>query len=220
MKTSLLSFLAALLLFCILSPMINAQEVYVRPRLITVTGTAEVKVAPDEAILTLGVEAEGKDLLAAKSEHDSRVKKVIALAHDFGIEPKDIQTDTLRMEANYSEGKTSRLIGYTVSQVLEITLRDLSKYESLITQLLQDGANRVHGVDFVASETRKYMDEARTKAIRAAKEKAVSMAAELGQTVGKPWEISEQGAQNCYGGMLPNASVNSMSRARTESAEE
>ena len=42
------------------------------------------------------------------------------------------------------------------------------------------------------AEPRKFRDEARSKAIRAAKEKAAAMASELGQTIGKPWEISEQ----------------------------
>lgn len=37
------------------------------------------------------------------------------------------------------------------------------------------------------------MTEARSQAIAAAKEKATAMAKELGQAVGKPWDISEEG---------------------------
>jgi uncharacterized protein YggE len=67
-----------------------------------------------------------------------------------------------------------------------------------MTKLLEAGTNRVNGVYFGISETRKYRDEARSKAIHAAKEKAVAMAADLGQTVGKPLEISEESGWNAY----------------------
>ncbi|MEJ2068533.1 MAG: SIMPL domain-containing protein, partial [Deltaproteobacteria bacterium] len=50
------------------------------PRLITVTGEAEVQVVPNQAILTLGVETGDRDLGIAKRENDERIKRVLALA--------------------------------------------------------------------------------------------------------------------------------------------
>ena len=61
------------------------------PRLITVTGDAEVRVSPDEVILTLGVETWDKDLGIAKKQNDARVEKVLALAKQYKIEPKQRQ---------------------------------------------------------------------------------------------------------------------------------
>ena len=55
---------------------------------ITVSGDAEVKVVPDQVILTLAVETLDKDLLLAKKQNDDRVKKVLAVATQFKIEPK------------------------------------------------------------------------------------------------------------------------------------
>ena len=100
-------------------------------------------------------------------------------------------------------------------QTTTITLRDLSKYESLMTKLLEAGINRVNGINFGVSETRKYRDEARSKAVRAAKEKAAAMAADLGQTVGKPWDISEESGWNSY-----QYAANSFSNGRTREADE
>lgn len=176
-----------------------AQEYAPRPRLISVTGTSEVNVAPDQVVLSLGVESRDKDLGIAKSQSDARVKKILALAHDAGVEPKDIETSTLQMGATYSEERVPRFLGYEVSQTTTITLRDLSKYESLMIKLLEAGTNRVDGINFGVSETRKLRDQARSRAIRDAKEKAIAMAAELGQTVGKPWDISEENGWNSYG---------------------
>jgi uncharacterized protein len=176
-----------------------AQECASHPRLISVTGTSEINVAPDQIVLSLGVESRDRDLGLAKSQNDARIKEVFRLAHDAGVAAKDIETSALRMGANYSEEKVPRLLDYEVSQTTIITLKDLSKYEPLMTKLLEAGTNRVDGINFGVSETRKLRDEARSKAIRDAKEKAVAMAAELGQTVGKPLEISEESGWNSCG---------------------
>jgi uncharacterized protein YggE len=186
------------LLFIASAALSAAQECGPRPRLISVTGTSEVNVAPDQVVLSLGVESRDKDLSVAKTQGDARTKKVLRLARDAGVEPKDIETSTLRMGAEYSEEKVPKFLGYAVSQTTTITLKDLSKYESLMTRVLEAGINRVNGINFGVSETRKYRDEARSKAIRAAKEKALAMAADLGQTVGKPWDISEESGWNTY----------------------
>jgi len=168
-----------------------AQDFLPRPRLISVTGTAEVNVAPDEAVLSLGVESRDKDLSVAKAQHDSRVRKLLAEARNAGVEEKNIQTSALQMRPEYSEEKVPKFLAYEVSQTIQVTLKDLSKYENLITKLLESGVNRIDSVEFLLAEPRKYKDDARVKAIRAAREKATAMAAELGQTIGKPWDISE-----------------------------
>jgi uncharacterized protein len=174
------------------------QDFLPRPRLIAVTGTAEVNVPPDEVVLSLGVESRDKDLAIAKAQHDARVKKLLAEAHDAGVEGKYIQTSMLQMQPDYSEEKVPRFLAYQVSQTIQVTLKDLSKYERLISKLLESGVNRVDSIEFLVAEPRKYKDEARAKAIKAAREKAVAMAAELGQTIGKPWDISEQGFNGVF----------------------
>jgi uncharacterized protein len=187
-----------LLLFCAFTPPAPAQDFPPRPRLISVTGTAEVNVAPDEVVLSLGVESRDKDLAIAKAQHDRRVKKLLAEAHDVGVEGKYIQTSMLQMRPDYSEEKVPRFLAYQVSQTIQVTLKDLSKYERLISKLLESGVNRLDSIEFLVAEPRKYKDEARAKAIRAAREKAVAMAAELGQTIGKPWDISEDGFNGLF----------------------
>jgi uncharacterized protein len=60
-----------------------------------------------------------------------------------------------------------------------------------MTDSLKAGVNRVDGINFFVSDPKRYRDEARIQAVRSAREKAKTMAAELGQTIGKPWEITE-----------------------------
>jgi uncharacterized protein YggE len=106
------------LFFCVFTPLAFTQDVLSRPRLISVTGTAEVNVAPDEVVLSLGVESRDKDLALAKAQHDSRVKKLLAEAHDAGVEGKYIQTSMLQMRPDYSEEKVPRFLAYQVSQTI------------------------------------------------------------------------------------------------------
>ena len=163
------------------------------PRLITVTGDAEVRVLPDEVILTLGVETLDKDLGIAKKQNDERVKKVLALAKQYKIEPKLVQTDHLSIEPRYKNGYArEEFIGYFVRKTIVFTLRDISKFEDLLSSALEVGANYVHGIQFRTTKLRQYRDQARALAIQAAKEKAKSLAKELGQKIGKPYSIHEE----------------------------
>lgn len=193
-----------------------AQDSLPRPRLISIVGTAKINVAPDEVILSLSAESRDKVLTTAKEQNDASAKKVMALASEVGIGSKDIRTSALRMNPMYSDDRTPRFLDYEVSQRIVITLKDLTKYETLMTRLLEAGITRVNGISFQVDQTRKYKDEARTKALQAAKEKAIAMAAELGQTVGKPWEISEQSSDNPYYGMLANSISNNSEPAEPQ----
>ena len=186
------------------------------PRLITVTGDAEVRVVPDEVIITLGVETWDKDLTIAKSENDKRIQKIIDIAKKQNVEGKHIQTDYISIEPRYEHRHEHRnFIGYFVKKTIVITLKDTEKFENILSSTLEAGANYVHGVQFRTTELRKHRDQARSLAIKAAQvflskqqekilkdqarslaikaaqEKANDLAKELDQKVGKPYKIQE-----------------------------
>jgi uncharacterized protein YggE len=192
MKEVLRRGLIAFVLFMILVSPLWARNKS-GPRLITVTGAAEVRVSPDEVILTLGVETWDKDLDIAKKQNDERVKQVLALAKQYKIEPKYVQTDHLSIEPRYKDGYTQEnFIGFFVRKTIVFTLNDISKFEDLLSSALEVGANYVHGVQFRTTKLRQYRDQARALAIKVAKEKAKALAKELGQRIGKPHSIHEE----------------------------
>ncbi len=100
-----------------------------------------------------------------------------------------------RWKKEYREGKSEYrkddFIGYFVRNAVVVTLADVSKVEEVITQTLQAGVNYIHGIDFQTTELRKYREQARELALKAAKEKADKMATVLGESVGKPIQINE-----------------------------
>jgi uncharacterized protein YggE len=187
-----LSGICILLLVLAFSNSAIALDECVQPRLITVTGDAEVRVVPDEVILTLGVETWNKDLNLAKQDNDRRVQRILQLAKTFGIESKHIQTDFISIEPRYEDQWEHRnFIGYFVRKTVVITLRDPSRFEALLSAALEAGADYVLGIEFRTTELRKYRDQARELAIKAAQEKATDLASALGQKVGKPYSIRE-----------------------------
>lgn len=170
----------------------NAKE---RPT-INVSGQAEVMVVPDEVVFRLEADNLNLDLAAAKVETDKDVKEVFALARTYKIAAQNVQTDYVRVSKRYTEyvqGKPREFRGYAVSQTIVILLKDISRFDSLLSDLIKAGISDVSDVTFRASQMRKYMDEARTLAIRAAQEKATALAGAVGQKIGKSNNITEVG---------------------------
>lgn len=164
------------------------------PRLVNVTGEAEVRVVPDIVVLTLGIETSDKRIDAAREKNDAVIKKVLALAGEYGIPAEHVKTDYIGIEPRYPDGcyQLCDPIGYIAHKSVVVTLSDLTRFEDLLPAVLNAGVNYVQGIEFRSTDLRKYRDEARALAVRAAQEKAAAMAQELGQTIAKPQAITEQ----------------------------
>lgn len=193
---------AALLIFG-LAAWSNTDPDSSEPRTVSVTGDAEVRVVPDEVILTLGVETWNKNLEIAKGENDRIISSVLELAANYGIEPQHIQTDFVSIEPRYQNGYHEQrdFIGYFVRKSIVLTLRDLTQFEDVLSESLAAGVNYVQGIEFRTTELRAHKDQARALAIQAAKEKASALAGELDQKIGAPLYIQEEqsGWHSSYG---------------------
>ncbi len=190
-------FLLALALLAVFplagAKMSNNAPIAAEPGLINVSGEAEVRIMPDEVILRLGVETSDKNLAKAKQLNDQIVTRVQAVAKRYGIPAERVQTDYLNIEPRYNDGYTQReFVGYFAHKTVVITLRDLTKFEDVLSALLESGVNYVHGIEFRTTNLRKYRDQARELALQAAREKATAMAAALDQKIGEPRSIQEE----------------------------
>ncbi|MBN2002646.1 MAG: SIMPL domain-containing protein [Anaerolineae bacterium] len=180
--------------------MAEKPQASTEPGVINVSGEAEMRVVPDEVIIRLGVETSDQTLLTAKKQNEQIVKRVIALAKQYGIPTELVQTDYIQVEPRYNSSYEQRsFIGYFVHNTIVITLRDISKFESFLTDVLGTGVNYVHSIDFRTTKLREYRDRARTLALEAAQEKALAMSGTLGQQLGEPRNIQEE-ANNWWSG--------------------
>lgn len=167
---------------------------------IQVTGTAEIQVVPDTATFSFTVSKKNNSVAVAKKQNDETITRVSDLAKRFGIAMTDVKTDYIRISEAKKRVKVSGSDddyeevpdGFQVNRSLVIKLRDMSKFETVLTALLDAGINDVDDVTFSSSEIRKYKDQARAQAIQAAKEKAQAIASAIGQTIGKAISIEEK----------------------------
>jgi uncharacterized protein len=178
-------------------------------RTISVTGEATVRVVPDRVQISMTAENRATDLMAAKKQNDQAVKALVEYAtKTLGIEPRQVQTDFITVEPKYRtcndsdelSGKCDPLAitYYTVRKGVQISLDDVTEYESLVTKAMSLGVNHIDDVEFTTTEIRKHRDQAREVAAKAALEKAQALAAVLGMKVGKPIAINAENYSSFY----------------------
>lgn len=219
-----LTFLFVLsLVFCSVSA---AQDIDKLP-VVTVTGSAEVLVTPDEVVFSLDVTKTDKDLQTAKRLNDESVGKILELTRRFAVAPQNVKTDYISVEMKYvslRDAKTKiydddgeeigkRVFkGYEVSKTVIVRLTDISRFEEFFSEVLKAGVSEVNNVTFETSKLRENKDTARDMAMKAAKEKATAMAASVGQTIGKAVIITEGTVGNMAYSNFPNNSTSVSTR--------
>jgi uncharacterized protein len=205
----------ALLLLLSLTAASAAAQDRSEPRLVTVAGEAEVNVSPDEVVFDVTVQTFSKVLKTAKTQTDEQLKGLIALARRNGVAEADTQTDRIEVRPQFRGNDSSRtFLGYWVRKDLVVTLRDISRAEALLSEMLDFNVWRVNSVTFQTSEMRRHRDSARALAMKAAQEKAAALAGAVGQKIGRAYSIEEERPAARDLSMV-NSSSNSFSTVET-----
>ena len=165
-------------------------------RLVTVTGEATVAVAPDMAVIRVGVTSAGKSAREASDTNARQMTAVLAAIKDAGIGARDVQTSRLSLQPQYDPNRsgTARLLGFQATNQITVNIRDIDKLAGIIDQAIAAGANEMSGLEFVVSEQSKLLDQARDDAIADARRKAERYAKAAGVKLGAVTSISEEGS--------------------------
>ncbi len=158
---------------------------------ITVSGSGSITLVPDIAHVGVGVTITKPTVKAAREAAASSMTKIIAAIKALGIDDKDIQTTGLNLYPQYNNSSPAKVIGYQISEQLQVTVRDLDKVGDVVDAATADGATDVNGVSFDIADPAKAMNDARAKAIDAAKASAQAMASAAGVNLGGVVSISE-----------------------------
>lgn len=174
-------------------------------RNIHVSGTAVVNVLPDRALIQLGVQSNGRTPKEVQARNATTISKVIKAVSDLGVEAKDISTDRYIIQPVYIPYDSLNIDGYRIFNIVSITMREVDKSSDAIAAAFQAGANEVVNVEFYTSELRKYRDQAREMAMKAASEKADALSQAVGASTDCVLNISENSwsyfnGRNWWGG--------------------
>jgi len=166
------------------------------PATISVTGEGKVELAPDMAMLNVGVTTEADTATAALAANSEQIAAVLARLKAAGIAERDLQTSGLALNPRYdynSGGSAPKLDGYSASNMVTVRLRDLTILGQTLDAVVSDGANTLGGLSFGLQMPDAATDEARRRAVADAARKANLYAEAAGVKLGPVVSITEQG---------------------------
>jgi uncharacterized protein YggE len=164
-------------------------------KLVTVTGQATIAVAPDTALIRIGVSSQGKTANQASDTNAKQMTAVMAAIKNSGIAERDVRTSRLSLQPQYeNKGGTTHLLGFRVTNQVTVTIHDIDQLPAILDRAIAAGANEMSGIEFVVSEQSKLLDQARDDAIADAHRKAALYAKAAGAKLGRVVSITEEGA--------------------------
>jgi uncharacterized protein len=160
---------------------------------VTVHAAATTKVRPDRMYWLITVRNKALVLHSAAEEHTRSVAKVLELLRSQEVSETDVQTARMQFGENREYREESWVQeGYFAETTVSFTLVDFERYEPIWMGLSSISNVNVHSVLYDHSRRMEYQNETRSKAVVAAREKASTLAAALGATIGEPLSIEEQ----------------------------
>ena len=166
---------------------------------ISVSGAASISLAPDTATIVLGVEALHETVAQARADAAAAMTSIVEVLTAAGVADEDIQTQHLSIQPQYDySGETRELKGFTVVNIVNVTIRDIDSVGAVIDQTVDAGGDltRVQSIYFSVDDTSSYEDQLIEEAVQDATAKAQRLADLTGVTLGKPLSIN-------YGGGVP-----------------
>ncbi len=179
------------ILFLILAFMLLATTTMAAgtPATITVYGDALLEVAPDQAQVSVGVETQGTDVQSATAENARLMEAVMNALGEFGSAIGAVSTGSYQVYSLEMEGVTQ----YRVSNLLNVTIKELDQVGPVIDRLTAAGANRIHSLRFETSNQEAVKAEALRLAVAQAREKARILAAALDGEITGLVSVEEEG---------------------------
>ena len=172
------------------------------PSGIQVWGRGTVAIEPDIALLSLGVEARGDSVEAARSQASTSMTAILEALRARGIADQDIQTSNFNISPEYSYQETfidnirqseRVLVGYLVTNTVNVRIGDLDIVGVTVDDVAQAGgdATRIQSLRFSLDDPSDAREQAREQAVKDAIDKADQLASVAGVSRGSLLSINE-----------------------------
>jgi len=168
--------------------------------MIRVQGEGSVAVAPDMAIIDIGVLREGATAREALTASNEAMAAVIAAMKEEGIEARDLQTSGFFVQPRYTQpapdrsSEAPRIDGYSATNSLTVRIRDLARLGAVLDRAVTLGVNTGGNITFTNAEPDQHVAKAREAAVRDAAARARQLAEAAGVKLGNLVEINDMGS--------------------------
>ncbi|HVE78072.1 MAG TPA: SIMPL domain-containing protein [Gemmatimonadaceae bacterium] len=162
------------------------------PQIVT-SGRGETKVAPDRALLDMGVQTRANTAAAAGAENARVQTAIIDAVRRLGIAPEQISTAGYNVYPEMRErpdNAAPRITGYVVNNTVRVEIRKLDQIGPVIDAVLAAGANMINSLSFYVSNETEPKRRALSDAVRDARAEAEALATAAGGTLGELLELS------------------------------
>ncbi|MFA5675125.1 MAG: SIMPL domain-containing protein [Christensenellales bacterium] len=163
-------------------------SVDVKADTVEVYGQGRISAAPDVAYLTLGVENLSIDPKKAQEDNSAKMENLINALKNAGIDNADIQTSSYEV---YPRNRYSELEGFTVTNLVTVTLKDVGKASEIIKTAYDAGANYFRNISFDILDRKQLYMQALDMANGRALEKAEKLAANMDRRLAGVVSLSE-----------------------------
>ena len=177
--------------------------------MITVDGEGKVTAIPDIATISFSVSEDGDNASSAQDAAGKKINVALALMKGLGIADTDRKTTSYAISPKYSYQSpcytgycpqpSSRIIGYTASQTVEVKVRKTADAGKVLSQLGDAGVSNLYGPNFTIDDMDALKAKARASAIDSAREKAKILARDLGVSLVRVSGFYENGGPIYYG---------------------
>ncbi len=163
---------------------------------ITVSGAGEATGVPDRARLSAGVTAIAATADAALAENARKMTSVFDALKKMGVPERAIQTSNFSVQPQYppynqNAPALQRIVGYQVSNQVDVTLDDPKKLGAALDALVAAGANQINSVSFSIKAADALETKAQEAAVADARARAQTYARAAGVTLGGVVSIQE-----------------------------
>jgi len=162
---------------------------------IVMTGVGEVIGVPDQLSFDVSVKARAADVSAAMASANRKTRRVLRALRDGGIPRADVQTTGLSIhpDYDYSGEGAPVLVGYSVSQSLDVLAKELDGAGEAMTAVVEAGGNsvRINDVRLRIGDLEALRARARDAAMEQAMAKAEQYALAAGLELGGVQSIRE-----------------------------
>lgn len=184
--------LAVLLAACNVTVQNPQQQ---QPNTISVSGSSQLKAAPDEAVVMLRVETNGTTPREAQDKNSAAMTAAMAALRRAGVSEDQMQTTNYNLVPNtYWDYKNQQQVtsGYKAMHTLQLKTKDLKRVGEYAQIAVDAGATGVDSVSFSLSKAseRDAKDAALRDATQDARQKAMALADGLDVRLGKVSSVS------------------------------
>ncbi len=163
---------------------------------ISVTGSAEKDVLPDEVVLSLTVLSEGSDAKQVQEKNSQQMNTVIEALKNAGIKDNEIETTQYSLYPWQEWDQTTQKNlnkGYRLQQTISVTTTETTKAGELLDLAVKNGINTVDSISFRLSNSKEQQlkEELVAEATSKAREKAKTLAKNLDVSLGDVLFVTE-----------------------------